>query len=161
MFDSRARSKLTDWNQQVQSARTDAWIRQESGLLLKLDGVSNAIADRRESIREMAEVEKSLTKITSSVGNWDRWKSLGATANDQDPIVRGKFRAIADRTREESELWTEIETWNDIAPLWQVDQILSAGRKQAQQLRPDMDRVQRSHHVRLVVLTLEQLNSIR
>ncbi len=70
--DSGAKSTLTDWIQKIQKARTDAWIREESQLLLKLDETSNQVADRRESIREKAAIEKSLEKITRSVGDWDR-----------------------------------------------------------------------------------------
>lgn len=142
--DSKAKSTLANWNQKIQSARTDPWIRGESDLLIELDKTSNQIADRRESIRELAEIEKSLETITRSVGNWDRWESLGATADQYDAVVRGKIQAIADRTREERDLWTEIEQWNAIAPAWKVDQILSADRQQAQRIRPDLDKVQRA-----------------
>ncbi len=142
--DSRARTTLTDWNQQIQNVRIDNWIREESELLLKLNELSNHVADRRESIREQVEAEKSLEKITQSVGNWDRWESLGAAANDNDAVVKNKFQAIADCTREERELWTEIEEWNRIAPSWKVDQILSAGQQLAQRIRPDLDKVQRT-----------------
>jgi hypothetical protein len=52
--DDDARSVLTGWNRQLFKTRTDRWLLNESSLLAELAATSEAVADRREAVRQMA-----------------------------------------------------------------------------------------------------------
>jgi hypothetical protein len=52
--DDDARGVLTGWNRQLLETRTDRWLGNESSLLAELAATSEAVADRREAIRQMA-----------------------------------------------------------------------------------------------------------
>lgn len=124
--DRNARGRLSGWNQELQVFRTDRWLRDQSDLLSALQATSDAVADQYDMIRQRAEIERSLEKITASVGDWDAWQGLADGAEDQDSSVTGKFLSLASVIEDERDLWNDFQTWNDIAERFTVEQLLSA-----------------------------------
>lgn len=124
--DRNARGTLSRWNQELQLARTDRWLREQSDLLSALQFTSDAVADQYDTIRERAEIERALAKITAAVGDWDAWQELADGAEDEDSSVTGKFLSLASVIEDERAVWDDFETWNEIAGRFSVEQMLAA-----------------------------------
>ncbi|WP_222435768.1 hypothetical protein [Rubripirellula tenax] len=133
--DSNANRKLRDWNIELQTALSDRWVRSESQLVSELSITSNQVADQRDLVAQRSTVEKSIERITDSVGDWKAWAALGNAADRMDPAVTGKFLSLARVVDEERSLWEGLDQWNRIASQWKLGQLLDANVESAAEVK--------------------------